>query len=181
MKRAKEGWESLKPGWTRVNFNYFISETEFRYIVDAVDLVARYGWAMLPLYEMDPRSGLWTHRASDTFMPVSLSSFSCDGQRFSWKTPSERVPESALVEQLETGRALLSAACQARPAALRAPELPQAFEDSRWFPLPHEVVSYLLSRQTSAGPAREHFSRAAFSPVQKAAYQPPSKESCPQD
>ena len=46
------GCEGIKPGWVRVNFNYFISEPVFQYIVDAVRLVARDGWRLprrLPL------------------------------------------------------------------------------------------------------------------------------------
>jgi hypothetical protein len=35
--------EGIKPGWVRVNFNYFISEPVFTYIVDAVRLIARDG------------------------------------------------------------------------------------------------------------------------------------------
>ena len=34
------GCEGIKPGWTRLSFNYFISEAVFQYLVDAVDLVA---------------------------------------------------------------------------------------------------------------------------------------------
>ena len=34
------GCEGIKPGWVRVNFNYFISEAVFDYIVEAVALVA---------------------------------------------------------------------------------------------------------------------------------------------
>ena len=34
------GCEGIKPGWVRVNFNYFISETVFDFILAAVDLVA---------------------------------------------------------------------------------------------------------------------------------------------
>jgi selenocysteine lyase/cysteine desulfurase len=34
------GCEGIKPGWVRVNFNYFISEEVFRYIVEAVHIVA---------------------------------------------------------------------------------------------------------------------------------------------
>src|SRR5262249_904131 len=33
------GCEGIKPGWVRVSFNYFIAESTFSYIVDAVDLV----------------------------------------------------------------------------------------------------------------------------------------------
>src|SRR5690606_11003954 len=37
------GCEGIKPGWVRVNFNYFIDDEAFEYIVEAVTLVAEYG------------------------------------------------------------------------------------------------------------------------------------------
>jgi len=49
-------------GFTRISFNYFISETTFAYIVDAVHLLAEHGWKLLPLYSFDPGSGQWRHR-----------------------------------------------------------------------------------------------------------------------
>ena len=56
------GCEGIKPGWTRVSFNYFISEAVFRYLVAAVDLVAEHGWKLLPEYLFNPASGIWRHR-----------------------------------------------------------------------------------------------------------------------
>lgn len=35
------GCEGIKPGWVRLNFNYFLSEAVFSYLVEAVRLVAR--------------------------------------------------------------------------------------------------------------------------------------------
>ena len=55
------GCEGIKPGWVRVNFNYFISETVFDYVVEAVRLVARDGWRLLPDYRFEPETGLWRH------------------------------------------------------------------------------------------------------------------------
>ena len=40
-REIAHGCEGIKPGWVRVNFNYFISEAVFDYIVEAVQLVAR--------------------------------------------------------------------------------------------------------------------------------------------
>ena len=68
-----KGCEGIKPGWTRVSFNYFISETVFRYIVDAVDLVAEHGWKLLPEYRFDPASGLWRHGDGAVEPPLRLS------------------------------------------------------------------------------------------------------------
>jgi hypothetical protein len=45
-----------------VSFHYAISEAEFRYLVQAVHLVAAYGWTLLPDYTFDLTTGLWRHR-----------------------------------------------------------------------------------------------------------------------
>ena len=55
------GCEGIKPGWVRVNFNYFISEPVFEFILDAVELVASDGWRLLPHYRFEPATGLWQH------------------------------------------------------------------------------------------------------------------------
>ena len=60
-----KGHMGAKLAFTRLTFNYFISEAVFEYIVDAVHLVAREGWKLLPLYRFDPDSGMWHHRAGD--------------------------------------------------------------------------------------------------------------------
>ena len=40
-REIARGCEGIKPGWIRVNFNYFISEAVFEFILDAVNLVDR--------------------------------------------------------------------------------------------------------------------------------------------
>jgi selenocysteine lyase/cysteine desulfurase len=57
--KVAAGLEGLKSGWFRLNFNYFISESTFDYMVEAVHLVATEGWKLLPLYRFDPFSGQW--------------------------------------------------------------------------------------------------------------------------
>jgi len=37
------GCEGIKPGWVRVNANYFVSDAVADYVIDAVRLVARHG------------------------------------------------------------------------------------------------------------------------------------------
>lgn len=53
----------LRPGWVRLNFNYFISEQEFDYLLGALELVAQHGWRLLPYYRYDAAHGVWRHRA----------------------------------------------------------------------------------------------------------------------
>ena len=71
-----KGCEVIKPGWVRVNFNYFIGEDEFTYIVEAVRLIARLGWAMLPRYRFDIATGTWRHRDGVPTPPMSLDGMS---------------------------------------------------------------------------------------------------------
>ena len=66
------GCEGIKPGWVRVNFNYFISETVFDFILGAVELVASDGWRLLPHYRFEPSTGLWRHAGGTAEPPLSL-------------------------------------------------------------------------------------------------------------
>ena len=57
------GCDGVKPGWTRVNLNYFISPAAADYIAAAVELIAADGYRLLPDYRFDPHTGLWRHAA----------------------------------------------------------------------------------------------------------------------
>jgi selenocysteine lyase/cysteine desulfurase/CRP-like cAMP-binding protein len=140
------GWSSLKPGWARVNFNYFISHREFDYVVRAVHLVAAYGWALLPKYSFDAATGFWTHRDAEPYAPTSLSALSFDGESFGWESQRHTLLESALDAHLAEGRATLLDALASTPPLLPAPELPPGYEEMRWFPLPHEAAAWLRLR-----------------------------------
>ncbi len=147
LERASEGWMALKPGWSRVNFNYFIGEREFRYIIDAVHLVALHGWALMPRYDFDPASGLWTHRGGATFRPARLSDLSIDGGEAVWGPSWSTLPEVALERQLAEGRAILEAALREQPPSARSVDVPPEYHDGRWFPLPGEAAQQLIDRQ----------------------------------
>ena len=67
----------VRPGWFRINFNYFISETVFEYVVGAVHLLASEGWKLLPLYRFDPVTGLWQHRSGAAEEPPRLRDAPC--------------------------------------------------------------------------------------------------------
>ncbi len=53
--------EGLKPGWTRLNFAPWTTEAEFTFLLDAVEFVAEYGERFVGLYDVDWRTGTWTH------------------------------------------------------------------------------------------------------------------------
>lgn len=62
-----KGAEYLKPGWFRVNFNYFFSNRLTDFIIKAVEFVATHGWKFLPLYEFNPSNNSWIHRDAGIF------------------------------------------------------------------------------------------------------------------
>ncbi len=129
------GCEGIKPGWVRVNFNYFISEEVFTYLVEAVDLIARDGWALLEDYRFDIATGLWKHRAGPVEPPLRLAEvhYDASGELISPRH-DDRADEDALVEHLVAARALMAAAVQEAPG----PEatLPDELSHLQWFDLP---------------------------------------------
>jgi selenocysteine lyase/cysteine desulfurase len=54
---------SFKPGWARVNLNYFISHHEAAFICKAITQISKYGWLLLPLYVHDLVSGTFVHHS----------------------------------------------------------------------------------------------------------------------
>jgi selenocysteine lyase/cysteine desulfurase len=134
-----EGCEGIKPGWTRVSFNYFISETVFQYLVDAVDLVATYGWKLLPEYRFDPASGLWRHRNGAVEPPLRLSQLSYDPATGSLVRPPHdrsRASESVVATYLAAARDLFASMPDCSEDDLRPGALSEEFEHLRWFDLP---------------------------------------------
>ena len=53
-----------RPGWVRLNFNYFMDETEADYILDAIEEIAKIGWDMRNQYAVDPQTGVWKYQES---------------------------------------------------------------------------------------------------------------------
>ena len=139
------GYGSLKPGWTRVSFNYFISDTEYAFIVQAINLVAAHGHALLPAYRFDSGSGLWTHREGNPYRPSSLTDLRLVRGRASWPPPAPTLPESDLSRVLDEARRVLQDAVASAPH-LKPPALEQRYERWRWFPLPHEAAAWLRHR-----------------------------------
>ena len=135
-REIAHGCEGIKPGWVRVNFNYFISEAVFSYIVEAVRLVARDGWRLLGDYRFDPATGLWRHRRGPAEPPLRLRQVEYDAQgRMVYPRHQDRAPESELQRYLEEAKAVLDAATSA-PSDSIADLVSADFEHLRWFDLP---------------------------------------------
>ncbi len=129
------GCEGIKPGWTRINFNYFISDTVADYLIDAVDLIARDGYRLLGDYGFDPGSGLWRHRVSTPRAPVHLTDLVSALDGGAAKPVAAPVAgEEALAGYLRDAAEIMAG----RPGEICADPtgLPAEFEELRWFHLP---------------------------------------------
>ena len=126
------GCEVLKPGWVRLNFNYFISESEFDYIVEAVHMIGSDGWRLLPLYTYETESGIWRHRDGLPKAPMSLKDVDFDGAEPAPTT----VSLDALDDYIEEAKKILS---EAPLLDGIGQPLPTEAEELRWFPTPTEV------------------------------------------
>ncbi|MHC3474824.1 aminotransferase class V-fold PLP-dependent enzyme [Streptomyces sp. 7R007] len=136
LDEVTRGCEGIKPGWTRVNFNYFISDTVRDYLIDAVDLIATHGHRLLPDYRFDPHTGQWRHHSGPTDLPLRLADlrFGTDGRIISPAGRHRRLGEEALADQLDAARAVLAG--RADRSSDGPTGLPADFERMRWFPLP---------------------------------------------
>ncbi|MBK8166742.1 MAG: aminotransferase class V-fold PLP-dependent enzyme [bacterium] len=130
------GSEGIKPGWVRVNFNYFISEAAFRFVLAAVDFVANEGWRFLPDYDFDATTGVWRHRQARRGDTLSLDDITWCGGRMVYRSHHRTEPESAYEGYLAEARRLAGGARPVAGAGVRT--LPGALETLRWFPLPGE-------------------------------------------
>ena len=142
-REITQGCEGIKPGWTRVSFNYFISETVFQYLVDAVDLVAEHGWKLLPEYRFNPSSGLWRHHHGPIEPPLRLSQLSYDPATGDLRRPPvdrARASEDALGGYLDAARVRFDAATAWTQTTPHAGALSAEFEHLRWFDLPDESL-----------------------------------------
>jgi selenocysteine lyase/cysteine desulfurase len=136
QREITRGCEGVKPGWVRVNFNYFISETVFQYVLDAVELVANEGWRLLPEYRFCEKTGMWRHRRGrpDPAMRLTDNTYRCG--RLEYRSRHATEPESVLNDYLETAREVLRNVPQEPQGE---PKQTTHFEALRWFPLPDEA------------------------------------------
>jgi selenocysteine lyase/cysteine desulfurase len=136
---TRKGCDGIKPGWARVNFNYFIEEEVFDYIVAAVEIVASDGWKLLPQYRFIPETGLWRHAHGAPEPPLSLNDISYADGSMSYKAHRHHEPISSLADYLAEARTMLAGPPRT-DLPIDHPDLDPDFELLRWFPLPSDVA-----------------------------------------
>ncbi len=138
------GSEGIKPGWVRVNFNYFISEKVFDFLLRAVHMVADEGWKLLPQYRFDPATGEWRHRRGLPEPPMGLDDITYQSGKMEYRSRRACEPEFALESYLEVAKRILAEAERAEQQEPVRPVTTSAeFEHLRWFPVPEEIAGEL--------------------------------------
>jgi selenocysteine lyase/cysteine desulfurase len=132
----EHGCEGVKPGWTRVNFNYFISEATFDYILGAVEAVAEDGWRLLSHYDFAPETGRWTHAGFRREAALSLRDVTYADGRLTYEVRHHSAGDEAGARYLAEARRIMKEAAATEGAAA---VLPEDLERLRWFPLPGEA------------------------------------------
>ena len=137
-REISHGCEGIKPGWVRVNFNYFICEHVFQYVVQAVAMIADHGWKLIPEYRFDMATGRWRHRngAVEPALRLTDLSYDADGQLI-YPSHDDRAPESALAGYLKQAAQLFDSMPEPTTSSTALAVSPD-FEHLRWFEL-HEV------------------------------------------
>ncbi|XP_046611734.1 uncharacterized protein LOC124301087 isoform X1 [Neodiprion virginianus] len=144
--------EMLRPGFARLSFPFFMSETEVAFVLEALKMVATEGWKLLPQYVLNPDTGEWRHHTNSVFKDRKwLGSIRyTDGKMI---TSERRVSGPGVFPQsysdcLQTARNIFN---RARKMAQRYPlQIDQSvvFTEQgkalRWFILPNEAQDLLL-------------------------------------
>ena len=135
-KEITKGSTVLRPGWVRLNFNYFIDEEEFQYLLGAMERVAEHGWRLLPFYHFDEASGAWRYQGQPGSLPSNLDSMNfldyCqrDGQ----------LEHKRLSLEGHCVDAELELRAENRKGELSQLHLSEEAERLRWFVLPQEAA-----------------------------------------
>ena len=148
-----KGCTGVRPGWVRMNFNYFISENTFDFVVRAVEWVAEHGWKLLPDYTFDPDSGVWRHKQGPKDVAMRLDSVSYRSGKMEFRSRLVTEPEFAIECYFaEANKAAERAVAMCCENELERQILPETVESLRWFLMPHEVVPEMrASRLAVAG------------------------------
>ncbi len=136
-REIARGCEGIKPGWVRVNLNYFLSEAVVDYLLEAVLLTAGEGWRLLPDYRFDPATGLWRHRQAPPEPPLRLHQlrYGPDGE-LTYPHHDDRAPESVLAGYLDEARRLFAERAGGPGAEQAGPDV----SPLQWFDLPAVCV-----------------------------------------
>jgi selenocysteine lyase/cysteine desulfurase len=135
-REIQQGIMVLRPGWVRLNFNYFISEEQFNFLVLAIELVSEHGWRLLPYYYFDKSAAVWRYQEQQGELRTSLDKL-CFADYVHTSAPERdaKIELKGLVAAAK--QELLRTDRQEKTSVLN---LSADGEKLRWFVLPQEAA-----------------------------------------
>jgi selenocysteine lyase/cysteine desulfurase len=133
---------SVKPGWVRLGFSYYMSEETVDYIIKSVDLVASEGYRLLPWYKYNPETTMWTYcyinRSSSRSANDAPRAMELWDLRGEYTKPAKDRQKSLSFYYNQAHKLLMSTDPGMGPSAITT-HLPEKARSLRWFALPEEI------------------------------------------
>eukprot|EP00118_Oscarella_pearsei_P017421 m.172220 g.172220 ORF g.172220 m.172220 type:complete len:899 (+) comp39084_c0_seq8:2372-5068(+) len=137
--------EILRPGFVRLNLTYFMPQDEVNYVLEAVALVAKHGWKLLPHYVFNPETGEWAHhKQKDLKDRRWLGNISYQSGQFSYKGTKSESPPLSYQSLLDDALKIFNSAYKDCPVlADQTVLLDSEANAMRWFLYPSEAQQIL--------------------------------------
>jgi selenocysteine lyase/cysteine desulfurase len=133
------GCEIIKPGWTRFGLNYFNSEAETAFILDAINWVADNGHRLLPAYDCDGQTGRWWHKQAGRVSVMSLNDVNFDASGLNCPTHKASLAQQDFEDLKKEAEAAIAAIAPAESGLSGDPTIPAPARHLQWFPLPDDA------------------------------------------
>lgn len=133
--RMSSGESVMRPGWVRLNFNYFLDEATFDYLLQALEMVAEHGWRLYPYYRYDNQRGLWRYQGASPATENTLSEL--DFVSMQIRADDTSIKSDALPDYLAAARKELLKVD--RDEARFDLELSSEAQSLKWFMTPQEI------------------------------------------
>jgi hypothetical protein len=118
----------------RLNFNWFIDDAEFEYLLEALTMVARDGWRLMGDYRLDPTRGIWRHRDAIDVSErmVTLGAFMASNGMADSDASEPSTPRPAFSDVIARARKILDTAGRGQACAMTT-ALPERYTALQWF------------------------------------------------
>ncbi|KAL9649867.1 hypothetical protein ABK040_009679 [Willaertia magna] len=169
----EDDYEYLRPGFVRLNLNYFMDDTTLNFILNAITFISKYGYLFLPYYYFYPETGEWLHLNNKKFPHRRwLSNVTYKNgkmevrQDVTFKVNDKKEVEKNFNKYLEEAEMLKENAIKEWSKRSLVSDyqnklLDEYAEGYRWFIYPNQVI-----REVQGGNVKDIYGKSIFNPIQ---------------
>ncbi|KAL0484979.1 ttcA [Acrasis kona] len=152
--------EFLRPGFTRINLNYFFDQETVDYVLWAISFACEHAWKFLPQYTFYPETGEWYHINNKKFSTRRwLSNVSYQDGKMTYRQPvNQQIAANQKHKQYDAYKKeallLLNQVSNANTVPEQSNLLHQSVDSDRlrWFLYPSEAYRQLINNTKSNRP-----------------------------